>query len=103
MRVKLLWKLAELITALLLLLSTSVFAATQSNEPFKVITSEELKRMMDNKTPGLTVIDTRSLPEYEDAHIYGAISIPWAKIENDPSALPFSKDATLVFYCSGLT
>ena len=57
--------------------------------------------MIDRKEPGLTLVDTRSSGEYQDAHIKGALNIPWARLEKDPSVLNFPKDAKILFYCTG--
>lgn len=69
---------------------------------FKVVTSEELKALIDQKSPGLVVVDARSSEEYQEVHIKDAVSIPLPKLEKDASLLPTSKDARLVFYCNGV-
>lgn len=86
-----------LIVGLLLCGVTSVVAG----DVFSVITSEELKAMIDSGEPDLVLVDTRSSEEYQDAHIKGALSIPWARLEKDPAALDFPKETKLLFYCSG--
>jgi len=88
-----------LIAGLLLCGVTSVIAG----EVFTVINSEELKAMIDRGEPDLVLVDTRSTEEYQEAHIKGAVSIPWARLEKEPAALTFPKDAKLLFYCSGAT
>ena len=85
------------IVGLLLCGVTSVVAG----DVYKVITSEELKAMIDRKEPGLILVDTRSSGEYQEAHIKDAVSIPWARLEKDPAALNFPKESKLLFYCTG--
>ena len=89
--------LVLVIAGLLMCWVTSVIAG----EVFTVISSEELKAMIDRKEPGLVLVDTRSAEEYQDAHIKGALSIPWARLEKDPAVLDFPKESKLLFYCSG--
>jgi rhodanese-related sulfurtransferase len=67
------------------------------------VTSAELKAMIDRNEPGLVVIDSRSRSQYEEAHIKGAISIPLEEMEQNAELPRVSKDARLVFYCSGTT
>jgi rhodanese-related sulfurtransferase len=76
----------------------------------KVATAEEVKAAIET---GATVIDTRVANEYAEAHIKGAISVPYreksAKEANyDPAQdrfdlgkLPAAKDKTIVTYCNG--
>lgn len=85
------------IVGLLLCGVTSVVAG----DVFTVITSEELKAMIDRKEPDLVLVDTRSSEEYQEAHIKGAVSIPWAKLEKNALVLNFPKESKVLFYCSG--
>jgi rhodanese-related sulfurtransferase len=80
----------------------SYAAAEKGNDSFKVVTSEELKALIDDNTPGLVVIDARSAEEYQEVHIKKALSIPLTKLEKDATLLPSSKDARMVFYCNGI-
>jgi len=91
--------------ALLLLVSiccSLAGAAEKGKDPFKIVTSEELKALIDQETAGLAVIDARSTEEYQEVHIKNALSIPLSKLEKDATLLPASKDARLVFYCNGI-
>jgi len=47
---------------------------------FPIISTEELKRMMDEKRDFI-LIDTRSKEEYDEAHILSAINIPEKEFE----------------------
>ncbi len=77
-------------------------ATEKGKESFKTVSSEELKMLIEQNTPGLVVIDARSPEEYRDVHIINAISIPLPKLEKDATLLPASKDARLIFYCNGV-
>ena len=68
----------------------------------KVLSSEELKALIEQNTPGLVVIDSRSVEEYQEVHIKSALSIPLTKLEKDITLLPAAKEARLVFYCNGV-
>ena len=70
-------------------------------EPYTVVTSEELKAMIERQEPGLVVIDARTPDEYQEVHIQNAVNIPWPKLQKDKSLLNFAKEAKLVFYCNG--
>ncbi|HZV82842.1 MAG TPA: rhodanese-like domain-containing protein [Geobacteraceae bacterium] len=89
------------VVAALLAVVSSALCAEKQAEPFTVVTSEEVKAMIDRQEPGLVVIDARSPGEYQEVHIKGAINIPWQMLENNPSALTLPLDAKLVFYCNG--
>lgn len=82
--------------------SSSLSAAEKAKDPFKTVSSEELKSLIDQKAAGLVVIDARSSEEYQEVHIQNAVSIPLSKLEKDPALLTAPKDARLVFYCNGI-
>ena len=67
-----------------------------------VLSSEELKALIEQNTSGLVVVDSRSAEEYQEVHIKTALSIPLTKLEKDVTLLPSSKEARLVFYCNGV-
>ena len=77
-------------------------AAEKGKDSFRIVSSEELKTLIDLKTPGLVVVDARSTNEYQEVHISNAISIPLSKLEKDATLLTFPKDARLIFYCNGV-
>ena len=86
----------------LCLLFSIAGAADKDKAPFKVLSSEQLLALIDQNTPGLVVVDSRSAEEYKEAHIKSAQSIPLSKLEKDAALLPAKKDALLVFYCNGI-
>lgn len=75
-----------------------------------VVTAEKVK---DLQGKGAVVVDTRVANEYAEAHIKGAISVPYkeksAKAPNfdpsqdsfDLSKLPSDRNAVIVMYCNG--
>lgn len=70
-------------------------------QEFKIINTDELKAMIDNKKDFI-LIDTRSKEEYEEAHIINAINIPEKQFEKVAPELIKEKDKMLIFYCSGV-
>ncbi len=73
-------------------------AYSASPEEVPRIKVEELKKMMDEGA-AVTIIDTQPRDVYEEAHIKGAVSLPWkSKISlQDVRSLP--KGKLLVTYC----
>jgi len=90
-----------LMTLGLLAMAALALGAEKKPEPFTVVTSEEVKAMIDRQEPGLTVIDARTPEEYQEVHIKGAVNVPWPVLEKNPAALTFPLNAKLVFYCNG--
>lgn len=67
-------------------------------EGYTVITPEEAKKIMDEAT-GYVILDVRTLPEYNEGHIEGAILIPDYEImERAERELP-DKDQLILVYC----
>ena len=75
-----------------------------------VVTAEQARKMAE---AGVPVIDTRVGNEYADAHIKGAVNVPYKEKSSKDAAfnaredhfdlarLPANKAAPLVFYCNG--
>lgn len=97
-------KVFRLMSMFLMMLSFNVvcLAGETTKDGFPIVSSEQLKDLLDNKTAGLVLIDARSEPEFQEAHILGAINIPLTVLEKENSALSADKDAHLVFYCNGI-
>jgi 3-mercaptopyruvate sulfurtransferase SseA len=95
-------KIFVVMAGLLFLAVMPIMAAEKGKtEPYLVVTSEEVKAMIDRQEPGLVVIDARTPEEYQEVHIRNAVSIPWLKLEKDKTLLNFPKEAKLIFYCNG--
>ncbi len=65
---------------------------------FPVVKCEELKKMIDSKAPDFLVVSNDPQESYDEGHIPGAVSFPWAAQLKLPVTLPRNK--TLVLYCS---
>ena len=65
---------------------------------YPLITSEELKRLIDSKaTQDIVIVDTQPREYFADAHIPGAVNLPYTDRIKPPVNLPRTK--TLVLYC----
>jgi rhodanese-related sulfurtransferase len=62
------------------------------------MTPEELKKLIDERSTGIVIVDTAAPPIWEDEHIPGAVNFPWVKTITPPVPLP--RDKTLVIYCA---
>lgn len=59
---------------------------------------EELKRLIDEKSEDIVIVDTAAELIWEDERIPGAINYPWVHELAQPVPLP--RDKTLVIYCA---
>ena len=74
----------------------------QMKDGFPVITTERLKALVDEKKGGFIILDVRTIPEFEEAHIPGAINIPEKSFAADAEKILPDKSAHLIIYCSGV-
>jgi phage shock protein E len=88
-------RVAMFIVCFLFLLSSVVMAQTP------VINAEQVKSWMEGKQKVL-LIDTRTLEEYQQSHIPGAINIMPENIQSSSAKLPKDKKALIIFYCRGM-
>lgn len=77
----------------------------------KTVTAEELQKL---QAAGAVIVDARIASEYADAHIPGAVSIPYrevsakavdfdSKVDSfDVSKFPADKAKAIVTYCNGI-
>ena len=82
-------------------LSVFISSLAVANPGYEVITTDELKRMLDLGTE-VTVIDARNPEEYQEVHIKGAINIPEKKFAEHQEKLPEDKAGRIIFYCNGV-
>jgi rhodanese-related sulfurtransferase len=62
------------------------------------IKPEELKKLIESKSPDILVVDNQPKSAYDLGHVPGAVNFPWeAEIEGEVN-LPRNK--TLVIYCA---
>ena len=73
------------VSMMLVVLSVSIvcLAAEKTKDGFPVLTSEQLKGLLDSKTAGLVLIDARTPQEYQEVHIPGAINISLGGIREE--------------------
>jgi rhodanese-related sulfurtransferase len=69
---------------------------------YKVLNSEQLKKLVDAKSSDLLVIDARNPEEYQEVHIPRSINLPEKKFAESKHLLPNDKKKQIVFYCNGL-
>ena len=85
----------------ILLMAAALSSARGAETEFTVITTDQLREMIDGKSDFL-LIDARTKDEYQEAHIAVALSIPEKSIEESSSLLPADKNSLIVFYCNGV-
>jgi len=61
------------------------------------ISAEELKALIDAGDDSIVIVDNAPAMAFEEEHIPGAISFPWAR--NLPMPLTLPRNKTLVLYC----
>ena len=69
------------------------------NRNIKEITEEEMKEIIRNIQEAV-ILDVRSVQEYNEGHIYGAINIPVYDLEQKARNMLRNKDAVIIAYCS---
>jgi len=79
-----------------------LLAADPQPVPFRTVTTEELKMMIDSGKQAPLIVDARNPEEYDEVHIKNAVNIPVSKLEKDPTLLPADKKQGIVFYCNGI-
>ncbi len=95
-------RLSEKIFAIVIILLSAFLTSTAfADIQFKVITTDDLRAMMDEKKDFM-LIDTRSKEEYQEAHIINAINISEKQFEQMAPEIIKGKDKMLIFYCSGV-
>ncbi|MGC1455346.1 MAG: rhodanese-like domain-containing protein [Nitrospirota bacterium] len=85
----------------ILLIAAALSSAHGAEIEFKVVTTDQLKAMIEEKKAFL-LIDARTREEYQEAHIANALSIPENKFEESVSLLPADKNSLMVIYCNGV-
>lgn len=84
---------------LLVLVSMLAFTQEESvSQSFPGIKCEELKQMIDSRAADFLVVSNDPQESFDEGHIPGATSFPWADTLKIPVALPRNK--TLILYCS---
>lgn len=90
-----------LLLAVLLLTACGKKDETQKEPALMNITAEEAKQIMDTTT-GYIILDVRTIEEYKESHIPGAILVPDYEIaEQAENAMPDKNQMILVYCRSG--
>lgn len=100
-RTRIMWY-AAICTIILLTCTVMALAADPQPPPYRTVTTEELKKLIDQGQDAVLVVDARNPEEYDEVHIRNAVNIPAAKLEKNPSLLPTDKKKGIVFYCNGV-
>jgi rhodanese-related sulfurtransferase len=80
------------------LVSSAQNGGAQPKREYPLITCEELKTLVDSKaTQDIVIVDTQPREYFADAHIPGAVNLPYTDRIKPPVNLPRTK--TLVLYC----
>ncbi len=77
-------------------------AQAADNGRIKIITSEELKAIIDTSTAPHVIVDARNPQEYQEVHIKGAINVPVNTFDQYKHLLPHDKSVQVIFYCNGV-
>jgi 3-mercaptopyruvate sulfurtransferase SseA len=73
-------------------------AEPKSESRYPLVTCEELKKLVDSRaTQDIVIVDTQPSEYFADAHIPGAVNLPYTDRIKPPVNLPRTK--TLVLYC----
>ncbi len=70
----------------------------KTDSDYKKISAEDAKNRMDESKDAI-VVDVRTLDEYNEGHIEGAILIPNETITDTPPELLPDLDAEILIYC----
>ena len=91
-----------ILAGLSLLVIFPLIAMAQEDESaspsFPSVKCEELKKMIEKKAADILVVSNDPQESYDEGHIPGAVSFPWAMQLKMPVTLPRNK--TLILYCS---
>ena len=70
---------------------------TQKNKAYHKITAADARDMMDNED--VTIVDVRTLQEYKEGHVPGAVNIPNEEIADTELELLSEKEDKILVYC----
>lgn len=71
---------------------------TMESGEYHKITGQEAKKMMDENEEEI-ILDVRSLEEYNEGHIEGAVLLPDYEVKEKAEAVLEDKDQVILVYC----
>lgn len=76
---------------------------TEALERFDIVTTEELRRMLDSRQGGSNFLLINTVDKLIADHhtIPGSINIPWSKVEENREKLGSNKNLLIITYCLG--
>ncbi len=92
---------SRLLVCVAFIAAASLIASAQeepTSSDFPRIKAEELRRLIENKSPNILVVSNDPQESFDEAHIPGAVSLPWVTQLKAPVNIPRNK--TLVLYCA---
>lgn len=78
--------------------TTTAESVTVTETGYEQITAEEAKKIMDTET-GYIILDTRTLEEFNEGHIPGAVVIPHDAIVSQADDKLPDKNQLILVYC----
>lgn len=76
--------------------------ASDAFERFDIVTTEQLKEMLDARenhtSKDFLLVNTLDEIIYRNEHIPGSVNLPWSKIAEYKSVLGDNKDQQIIFY-----
>ena len=91
-------KLVFLFLAVMMLTACGQDTENDQGAVYVNITAEEAKQIMDTEE-GYIILDVREQDEYDEAHIPGAILIPYTQIEEKANEMLPDKEQLILVYC----
>ena len=91
-------KLFFLLLAVMMLTACRQYKENNQGAVYVNITAEEAKQIMDTEE-GYVILDVREQDEYDEAHIPGAILIPYTQIEEKANEMLPDKEQLILVYC----
>jgi rhodanese-related sulfurtransferase len=85
---------------LLIAFATLVVPLAVLAQPVPLVTTDEVKRMMDARED-FVLADALSPIEFAEERIAGSVNLPCTAMKSGAAKLPADKAKKLVFYCKG--
>ncbi|WP_028313993.1 rhodanese-like domain-containing protein [Desulfatibacillum aliphaticivorans] len=89
---------------LLIFLSLFVSFPAFGMERFKIVTTEEMRTMLQQREEGkidFLLVNTLDKLLFDNESIPGSINVPWASVDKAVHRLGTDKDHPIILYCKG--